>query len=296
MKNFCISRIVCLGGALLCFSSTCPAQNPPITPPPAAQITVPNSRPTVAPQPPGLLPPGILAFDSESKEFVSLPGETKLNFSFHLTNVSTANVVVTDVKGSCFCTVAKLPVSLPWTVAPGSNGPLPFVLDLAGKSGTLFKTVTVTTDKGLKALSVKVTVTPAPPASMSEDMRQKNQELMKVDRQLVFKGECAKCHVEPVIGKVGKDLYTAACGICHEAEHRATMVPDLHNLPTDTNAEYWKLFIANGKPDTLMPAFSQAQGGPLSDMQIATLVDYLVATMPAQGTNSRPHVTAPAKP
>jgi len=241
------------------------------------------------------LPPGILAFDSENKEFTSQPGESKLNFFFYLTNISPAEIVVTDVKGTCFCTVAQLPVALPWKVPPGGGGPLPFVFDLVGKSGMLFKTVTVTTDKGLKVLSVKVTVTPAPPVPMSEGTRQKNQELMKADRQLVFKGDCTKCHVEPLIGKTGKELYTAACGICHEAEHRATMVPDLHNLPKDTNAEYWNLFIANGKPDSLMPAFSQAQGGPLSDMQITSLVNYLVATMPAQGTNSRPPAVAPAK-
>ena len=36
-----------------------------------------------------------------------------------------------------------------------------------------------------------------------------------------------------------------------------------------------------------MLAFAQSQGGPLSDPQIASLVDYLVATMPAHGTNSR---------
>lgn len=298
MRNLAANRITGLVGALLGFSLLCAAQTPAIPPhPPAAQTASPNIRPLGAsPMPAGLLPPGILAFDSESKEFTSLPGATKLDFSFYLTNISPAAVVVTDVRGSCFCTVAKLPVTLPWTVAPGNGGPLPFVLDLAGKSGTLFKTVTVTTDQGLKALSVKVTIPPAPPAPMTGGTREKNQELMKVDPQSIFKGDCTKCHVEPVIGKYGKDLYTAACGICHEAEHRATMVPDLHNLPNDTNAEYWKLLVTQGKPNSLMPAFSQAQGGPLSDMQITSLVDYLVATLPAQGTNSRPPVAAPAKP
>jgi cytochrome c553 len=161
-------------------------------------------------------------------------------------------------------------------------------MNLLGKSGVILKGVTIHTDKGQKPLMVKATI-PAPnPNLMTAADRERNQLLAKADPQAIFKGDCARCHVEPVIGKMGKDLYTAACGICHDAEHRATMVADLRNLPNDTNADYWKLMVTMGKPNTLMPAFSQAQGGPLSEAQISSLVEYLVATMPAKGTNSRP--------
>ena len=111
--------------------------------------------------------------------------------------------------------------------------------------------------------------------------------------KMVFdgKGDCARCHVEPVIGKMGKDLFTAACGICHEGEHRATMVPDLHALPHETNAEFWKTWTAHGKIGSLMPAFAQTDGGPLSDQQIASLTDYLVKAIP-----SKPGATAAILP
>jgi mono/diheme cytochrome c family protein len=68
------------------------------------------------------------------------------------------------------------------------------------------------------------------------------------------------------------------------------MVPDLYKIAQETNAEFWKNWIAHGKPGTVMPAFSIAEGGILSDEQINSLVTYLVATIP-----SKPAVPA-AKP
>ena len=76
-------------------------------------------------------------------------------------------------------------------------------------------------------------------------------------------------------------LYQADCAICHEAEQRATMVPDLHNLKTATNPDFWQTWIAHGKPGSFMPAFSTADGGPLTDMQIASLTAYLSQAIPS---------------
>ena len=104
----------------------------------------------------------------------------------------------------------------------------------------------------------------------------------KADRQAVFRGDCATCHVKPGEGKYGKPLYDAVCGICHEARERASAVPDLHQLKTPTNPDFWKTWIAHGKAGSLMPAFAAADGGPLSNMQIASLIRYLAETIPPQ--------------
>jgi mono/diheme cytochrome c family protein len=240
----------------------------------------------------GPLPAGILAFDSESKEYTTKSGEIMANYVFNLTNISPGEVLITYVQPSCGCTAVQLP-PMPWKIPPGGAGQIPVNMNVQGKNGVVIKTVTLHTDKGQKPLMVKATIPPPEAQPMTAADRERNQLLAKSDPQAIFKGDCASCHVQPVIGKVGKELYTAACGICHEAEHRATMVPDLHNLPNDTSANYWKLMVTHGKPNTLMAAFAQNQGGPLSDMQISSLVDYLVATMPAQGTNSRVKLNSP---
>jgi mono/diheme cytochrome c family protein len=114
------------------------------------------------------------------------------------------------------------------------------------------------------------------------------------DRQAVFKGSCVTCHVEPARDaagheKMSKDLYVAVCGICHEAEHQASFVPNLHRLPEPTNAEFWKNWIMHGKPGTLMPAFAKTDGGILSEAQTESLVQYLTATIPS-------HPAPPANP
>jgi mono/diheme cytochrome c family protein len=171
---------------------------------------------------------------------------------------------------------------LPWTLAPGTNGQMEATVNLAGKSGTLFKTLTVNTDKGSKMLMLKITIEPFVMRQMSEAERARNMKIAAADRQMVFKGECATCHVQRGEGKYGVALYLADCAICHEGEHRATMVPDLHILKTPTNFEFWRIWITHGKPGSLMPAFSTVDGGPLSDMQIASLASYLTETIPSK--------------
>jgi hypothetical protein len=59
-------------------------------------------------------------------------------------------------------------------------------------------------------------------------------------------------------------------------------VPDLHALTVPTNYDFWHAWIAHGKPGTFMPAFSTAEGGPLSDIQISSLAYYLNSAIPSK--------------
>jgi len=110
---------------------------------------------------------------------------------------------------------------------------------------------------------------------MSAADRARNMQAALVDRQAVFRGDCVSCHLAPAVGKYGQTLYTAACGVCHEAEHRASMVPNLRALNKPQDREYWKRWITEGKDNTLMPAWGASKGGPLSELQIESLVNYL---------------------
>lgn len=75
----------------------------------------------------------------------------------------------------------------------------------------------------------------------------------------------------------------AACGICHDARRRAAMVTDLKRLEHGTNAAYWRHWVEHGKAGTLMPAFSDKSGGPLTRDQIDSLVAYLQKKYPSSG-------------
>jgi mono/diheme cytochrome c family protein len=228
-----------------------------------------------------------LVWDAEAKEVAVKPGETNAHFVFNLTNRSPEEVSIDQVRTSCGCTVAKLP-KLPWKLPPGTNGQIEVAMDLRGKRGALTKMVYVHTSAGVKNLTVKASIPDA--AAGMTGSRGRNLQIASADRQAVFKNDCAECHAKPAANKQGKELYSAACGICHEAEHRAAMVPDLKNLNRSTDRIYWKVWITQGKVGSLMPAFAQSAGGPLSAEQINSLVDYLAEAIP-----SRP-ASAPAAP
>ena len=119
-------------------------------------------------------------------------------------------------------------------------------------------------------------------------VRQRNQELALADRQAVFRNDCASCHAAPLGGKTGAELFQLACLICHAPAHRATMVPDLMIAREPRNAGFWRQWIAEGKEKTLMPAFAQRLGGPMTDAQIESLVEFALAQLPtAPGANFR---------
>ena len=266
---------------------------PLLNPPAVAPNPLLAPAPAVAPAPTQITNPGALAFDAEQKDYAAKAGEAAANFTFTLTNVSSSEVLVNKVTTSCGCTVAKLPEQ-PWHLASGSNGPINVTVDLRGKSGTIMKSVTVDSTAGMKQLLVRVTIPVVPliaPATNSMD-RTRNLALAQADRQAVFKSDCAECHVKPAIGKLGKDLYVGACAVCHDAEHRATMVPDLRVLKHPDTREYWAYAIAEGKANSLMPAFAQKSGGILTEQQVLSLVDYMVTDFP-KDTNSVVHAPLP---
>jgi mono/diheme cytochrome c family protein len=171
---------------------------------------------------------------------------------------------------------------VPWTLPPGAIGEIKLSVNLAGKAGTLFKTVNVSTDHGSKNLMLRINIQPPPPMpEMTEAQRDAGIMAAKADRQAVFKSDCASCHLKKTEGKYGQQLFDAICAVCHEAKNRATMVPDLRNLKVPTNEEFWRTWITSGKAGSLMPAFATSQGGPLNDLQIASLAAYLNAIIPS---------------
>lgn len=234
-----------------------------------------------------------LLFDGTDKQLTGTSAQTNFIFTFRFTNSAPVEAVVESVRTSCGCTVARVP-PLPWTIPAGGLGEFSVALDVRGKHGVVHKSVFVNTSLGLKPLTVRV-VLDAPPAgaSGSADLRLQNMELALADRFAVFRGECAGCHAKPAEGKSGPALYLAVCAVCHDSANRASMVPDLKSLPHPTDREFWLRWITFGRHGSLMPAFAQPEGGPLTEPQVDSLADYLSRTISARG---RPATPAPAPP
>lgn len=280
-----------------------PAQAPgPVRPAITQRPSTVINRPAASPQAAvPATPPDALVWDKEVKELTAEVGATNAIVTFHFTNQHSSEVVIKNVRPSCGCTTVQLP-PMPWTIAPGTNAEIAASLDLRGKRGTLTKSITVDSTSGYKSLLFKVTV-PTEIATVTttgesiDPERIKNMQMAQVDRQVVFKNaKCAECHAEPAHGKMGEDLYRAACAVCHDTPHRATMVPDLTQPKFPTSAPYWKYWIINGRPGSLMPAFSKVHGGPLTDAQIDSLVEYLTETITKKDqTTSRSDLSTSAK-
>jgi mono/diheme cytochrome c family protein len=224
--------------------------------------------------------PTLLVWDATTKEMTPEPTAEIIagtaQFVFNVTNVSDQEVVIERMAASCGCTTIRMPAE-PWHIAPHESGKVEVSVTYAGKMGVFFKTIAVISPTAPATLNVKINFPPTPQMA-----RDKNRGLAEKDRQAVFKGDCAVCHADKAHGKTGKELYIAACGICHEAAHRATMVPNLHTLNKATDYNYWKEWISNGKTNSLMPAFAISAGGPLSEEQIDSLAKTLVMALPPQ--------------
>jgi mono/diheme cytochrome c family protein len=232
---------------------------------------------------PASLPAGpTLVFDAETKEYRATAEEASARFTFYATNVWTNAIVIQEVYPSCHCTVATMPAH-PWILAPGASGAVTATVELGGKEEEeLLKTLTFFTSVGERVLTLKVSV--AAPlgrdgAPLTEEERKAAAARAAADGRAIFQGDCAACHADKARGLLGKELYAAACGICHDSPRRAGFVPDLHGLKQAADLDYWKTIIARGKPRTMMPGFARAEGGPLTELQVASLAAYLEKTM-----------------
>ncbi len=253
------------------------AQETPVAPPTAGAPPIPVPDPNA------------LKWDAESKEYNAKAGDTSAPFTFSVTNASKYAVAINKLSTSCGCTVAQLPTT-PYNLQPGSNVSISVSMDLHGKMGAVTKSVNVDSAAGFKSLLVKANIPQAPTAAVAAPAnspvnngmgdRAKNIQNALADRQSVFKGECAKCHVDKGVGKMGAELYVASCGICHDAEHRAAMVPDLKVARSQRDISFWQKWIMEGKPGTMMPAFAQIHGGPLTPEQVDSLTIFLNQIMP----------------
>ncbi|HUZ06869.1 MAG TPA: DUF1573 domain-containing protein, partial [Candidatus Paceibacterota bacterium] len=179
------------------------------------------------------MPDGVLAWDRLMESTNAAADQEQAHFNFSFTNVSSGNVAILNVHPSCGCTTAQLPL-LPWIVTSGTSGQIPITVNIAGRPGTIFKYVDVFTDKGTKRLNLSITILPPVIPTLSDQERAAGVAAAKIDRQAVFRNDCATCHVKNGEGKYGQELFDADCAICHEASPRATMVPDLHTLKVYT--------------------------------------------------------------
>lgn len=220
------------------------------------------------------LPDRVLAWDSRTKETNVVGGAANAYFVFNFTNRTSGSVVIRNLQPSCGCTTAQLP-ALPWIIPAGGSGKFGLTVNLLGKARRRTETAVMLTDLGFQEIFFNVNIMPPAVPARSNVERGRDREIARANPQAIFHGDCVTCHTQPGQDQDGKALYYKACAICHENKDHASPSPDLFAIKTPANVTFWLDWIAHGKPGSLMPAFSTSDGGPLTEMQIASLARFL---------------------
>ncbi len=257
---------------------------------PVEELVSANHNPAGVSEPTEHAPANALAWDGMEQRRFATAGDGPVLFSFQVTNASSEAVTIEKINTSCGCTTADTK-ELPFSLAPGTAENIQISMNIAGKIGRVTKSIFVQTDHGNSTLLVTSEVVPKTTDESAEGgsngepissgTREQNLALAQSDRQAVFKGSCGECHTRYAEDRFGYNLYLAACAICHDAKHRASMVPDLRTVGLQ-DAAYWREHITDGIDGTLMPAFAKENRGILSTEQIESLVKFLVET-PLEG-------------
>ena len=97
--------------------------------------------------------------------------------------------------------------------------------------------------------------------------------------------------------ELGAQLYAENCAVCHGAEGQgrvgATLAKDWPSIRPDLTV---KTIITNGVAGSPMPAWSQANGGPLSEAEIEALTQYILSWQTGGAPQITPRATATLRP
>jgi mono/diheme cytochrome c family protein len=209
-----------------------------------------------------------IKLEEDTYDFHDIEQGTKAEHIFTIGNTGTDTLVITGTRPSCGCTAAVVDES---KVAPGKATRLRVTFDANNKpEGPIIKSVTITSN------SVEGSERMVRIQGRVVKSKLAHKETMHLDG--LFQGDCAKCHVDKGKGELGARLYEADCAICHGLKSDGKPGAELASTTMlNHSPKQWESIIANGVPNTGMPAFHTKNKGPLGDEEIASLVEYMGA-------------------
>ncbi|HYD89976.1 MAG TPA: DUF1573 domain-containing protein, partial [Flavobacterium sp.] len=96
----------------------------------------------------------VAKFDNKEHDFGNIKAGDKVEHVYKVTNAGTADLVISEAKPGCGCTVSdytKTPIK------PGETGEIKATFDSKGKSGNVSKTITVTMNTETPTETLKFT-------------------------------------------------------------------------------------------------------------------------------------------
>lgn len=189
---------------------------------------------------------------------------------FKIKNIGKRSLYINKTESTCGCTVPTLKKK---SIEPGETVDLDVLMDTSMKQGSVSKQITIHSNDPLHRKAI--IFLKAQVRSPHADLGNGEQRVAKI-----FMGRCAACHVEKGKGKIGEDLYIADCSMCHG--FRAKGVPgvapaliplDYHNKQISDGLK--EIVCRGSKTHRSMPGYLKSAGGPLSEAEIDSLLEYL---------------------
>jgi hypothetical protein len=118
------------------------------------------------PAQPAALNPDDIAFTDMTHDFGSIPEGPDATCEFAFKNNGKEPLVIQKAQPSCGCTVPSFSSE---PVLPGKTGTISVAYHTKGKPSTFSKTITVTSNAGMKVLTIKGNVEKAPTGSVPEN-------------------------------------------------------------------------------------------------------------------------------
>lgn len=110
-----------------------------------------SSDATIATSPP------VMTFEKTEHDFGTITQGEIVTHIFKFTNTGKSDLIITDAKGSCGCTVPEYPKT---PIKPGESGEMKVTFSSAGRNGMQSKSVDITTNTaaGHEKLMIKASI------------------------------------------------------------------------------------------------------------------------------------------
>ena len=134
---------------------------------PSPAATQPAAKPAAAtPARQTSLKPENMAFNTDSHDFGTIAEGPAGEYEFEFKNTGKEPLTIETVQASCGCTTPSYSKE---PIAPGKTGKIKASYNTVGRPGAFTKSITVTSNAGVKVLTIKGTVEKAPTSSVPEN-------------------------------------------------------------------------------------------------------------------------------
>ena len=219
-----------------------------------------------------------IKIDKLTYDFGKVEEGIKIKHTFKIANIGKQPLKIINAHATCGCTIPTLEKK---ELKSYESCRLHVIVDTSMKQKAITKTVLVSSNDPIHpAVNIQLSMFVLDPhRNMKGDVGVK-----------IFKDtHCASCHVNRGVRAMGLRLYQADCAMCHGNWAQGTVGPALTGQYDNQEfAQSIKRVIAYGsKTHRSMPGFSVEAGGPLSNEQIDSLMEFLARTSKAKEYNDQ---------